>query len=1203
MYLKSLELHGFKSFPEKTVLNFDSGATVIVGPNGSGKSNITDAMRWVLGELSSRSIRGTKMEDVIFIGADGRKPMSFAEVSVTFDNTGEQRVNSPYDEITVTRRYYRAGESEYFINKKPCRLRDIYELFLNTGIGREGYSIIGQGRIAEIISKKSEDRRGIFEETAGISRFRYQKEEAEKRLRATDENVSRVMDIYTELENRLPGLEKDSQKARKYLEIYGEKKELDVSLWLYDIERITSDKTKTEADFRLSQHELEMISDTEAGVEAQSQRLYEASLENKAESQSLYEEIKALREEQKESEGSRRVQETNLKHLREQRNESESKRDGRQSQLTALEEDSRQLFADRKRAYELLNDAAEAVEEIQKEKNGLVDMRTDKEQLIAELVKKQQQREAEQTERQIRLNVLRNTISDQTSREGSIGSEIEEYARESVSLEEEMNSARDAIDSYADAVKNLARDAETDEGTLTDNAAAIQTEQRTVAGLQGEIAALDGRVTALQRMQEHFDGFASSVKYVMEEAKAGRLKGIRGPVSTLISVPEKYTVAIETALGSALQNIVVDHEDDAKRAIASLKRAGAGRATFYPISSVKGQNRSRELEFAVSADGFEGYANEVVRTDEAYSEILRSLLGRIAIFSDLDKAAAYARSQLWRVRCVTLDGQQINAGGSFTGGSAKRDSGILTRNAQIDQLIRERDERNARLEAARGRISALEKTIEETERHLAALADRRKVIEALLQAEQTHFDGLEAKKDVADKRLEQLRSESESLSGEHSRDEADVRKLEELLLQDEEAIRSLSEKREAQEKARNGIDRQIEAVNTSLTEAQVKLAESRKDCETADASVGTYNAERERIRQRLLDEETEMKRLDGEIESTSRSLEEMQKASEEAERLLDRKEDDRKKKEEEGLEFERRLNELRVKQREVSNRKNLIFQAHTKNENRLEQLTQEIDKMTERLWDEYELTRTSAAELRYPPVTYGERVRVAQRLTELRNQLRGLGNVNVASIDEYREVKERYDAMKLQLDDLQAARKDVEDLILGIETEMKSMFISAFEQINRNFGEVFAELFGGGHAHLTLSDPSDVLNCGIEINVAPPGKMIKNLSLLSGGEQAFVAIALLFALIKVNPSPFCIFDEIEAALDEVNVTRVAKYIKRYSETMQIIMITHRRGTMEIADTLYGVTMPRHGISKVFTLNVNDISAEEAEKLTTDRPER
>jgi len=732
-------------------------------------------------------------------------------------------------------------------------------------------------------------------------------------------------------------------------------------------------------------------------------------------------------------------------------------------------------------------------------------------------------------------------------------------------------------------------------GAENERAAALLRHQLVEA--QAEAGALDSRISALRRMQEHFDGYAASVRYVMENAKSGKLSGIKGPVSTLIRVPEKYTVAIETALGSALQNIVVEDERAAKAAIGALKAAGAGRATFYPVSSVRAQNRFRELEAAATAKGFEGFADELVKTDAAYGEILRSLLGRIAVFSDLNTATDFARSQSWRVRCVTLDGQQINAGGSFTGGSAKHDSGMLSRSGQIDRLTEEKEKIEKRIGEIRRKLEEGEEIARKSTAYKTASEEKKKLVETLRRSEQIRYDSLEARLEVAEKRLEQLRADARNLSGEQSRDEADIGRLEIASEKGEKAIAEIIDRRKELEGIVAELSRDLEAINERISEVQVRLAECRKDRETADAAIDGNLREREAIELEMERREAECKRLLAESEAVKTQLAASKTSSGEAAVAIREKENRRRKLEDEGIDYERRLNELRVKQKEISNRKNLIFQAHSKNETKLEQLRIDIDKMTERLWDEYELTRTTAAALNYPPVTYGERAGVAQRLTELRGQIRGLGSVNVASIDEYKEVKERHDAMKRQLDDLEAAKADIQELISGIETEMKMMFSDAFEKINRNFGEVFRELFGGGHAHLVLSDPDDVLNCGIEIHVAPPGKMIKSLTLLSGGEQAFVAIALLFALIRVNPSPFCIFDEIEAALDEVNVTRVARYVKRYSENMQIIMITHRRGTMEIADTLYGVTMPRHGISKVFTLDVNDIPKEQADMLT------
>lgn len=1203
MYLKSLELHGFKSFPEKTVLQFDSGSTVIVGPNGSGKSNITDAMRWVLGELSSRNIRGNRMEDVIFIGADGRKPMSFAEVSVTFDNTGEPRINSPYDEITVTRRYYRAGESEYYINRQPCRLKDIYELFMNTGIGREGYSIIGQGKIAEIISKKSEDRRGIFEETAGISKYRYQKEAAEKRLADTDANVERIMDVFSELEARIPTLEKESAKAKKYLEVYEQKKQTDISLWIYDIERMNKDLEKTEADCRLSAHEMEMISDTENGVEAQSDRIYNLSMENKTKSQGVYEEIRSLRDLLSEADSSRKVLETTIGHLAENKAE-EIRKKGRVSENIAEAEKTATVLAGKLREVQnLLSEAENEANEILKEKNGLTEMRRERDQMFQNLQSQLENTEASLTEHRVELSVLQNMLSDHETRTGNMDDEIRAYESKLESLHTEMEGAQESLDLYREKIRKNEDDLKTVSDTIAANDNKSRTIQRDMGILQAKAGALDSRIKALRAFEEQFEGYNHSVKFVMGEAQKKNLNGVRGPLSQLISVPSNYSVAMEAALGNALQNIVVDDEASAKAAISALKRANAGRATFYPISSMRAQGRNAELEAAKKAKGFVGFADELVDTQNDYREIVRYLLGRVAVFGTLDDATPYAKAQSWRVRCVTLDGQQINVGGSFTGGSAKHDSGILSRSSQIGQLETEKAGLEEEVKRLEKELAAVEQANAEASSFLLAENEKNKLIASLAQTEQTHYDGLAAQADVAEQHLIQLRSDASALSDESVRGEADSKRLGAQCEKEESALTELRRKRDEVDTVRKELEVQNEELNTRSAEAQVLLAERKKDLETAEGALEANRVLRQNMQDEVAAHDAEIRRLDEETETAKNEMGASAQKSSDTEALLAEKEALRQQLDDEGMDFEKRLNELRLQLKEIGAKKEIIYKSHTKNENRREQLTIDIDKMTERLWDEYELTHSSAVALGYPPVVYGERANVAQKLTELRNQLRGLGNVNVAAIDEYKEVRERYDAMKVQLDDLEEAKKDILSLIGDIEAEMKTMFVSAFDQINTNFDEVFKELFGGGHAHLTLSDPNDVLNCGIEINVAPPGKMIKSLTLLSGGEQAFVAIALLFALIKVNPSPFCIFDEIEAALDEVNVTRVARYIRRYSKQMQIIMITHRRGTMDIADTLYGVTMPRHGVSKVFTLDINNMSKEEENMLIGDKQPR
>lgn len=1195
VYLKTLELHGFKSFPEKTVLHFNPGSTIIVGPNGSGKSNVTDAMRWVLGELSSKNIRGTKMEDVIFVGADGHRPMSFAEVSVTFDDSEEPRkLNCPYEEVTVTRRYYRAGESEYFINRKPCRLKDINELFMNTGIGREGYSIVGQGKIAEIISKKSDDRRGIFEETAGITKYRYKKNEAQKKLNETDENMTRILDIFSEIESRVGPLEKEAQKARKYLELYDEKKRLDVSLWLLDIEKIRADVDKVSADCRHSAHDLEMAEDDETQLETKYERLFEISQENKQESAKLYENIKRITEEIHRAENSYRLLENDIAHAETRISAS---RDAAEKTGEAVEKELQYEAQQRARLAENIAQTDALLSEtdsLRQEKTEISEKVADLENKLEEMLKCQRGQENEIADMTVRLEVLRASISDQSEREVTVRADVAKYEAKLREITEEAGSCAASVAIYEAALKKSDDAVSECDRQLLSLSDKIEVLRRNHSGYVSQAEGLAGRINALKRMQEHFDGYNNSVKFVMTRSSEGRLGGIHGPVSSLIRVNEEYIVALETAFGAALQNIVVDDESAAKSAIKALKDAGAGRATFYPLSSIKGQDKTRELTEAARYPGFVGYANELLSCDEKYSDIISSIIGRIAVFDNIDNASDVARRCGWKIRIVTLDGQQINMGGSFTGGSVRRDSGMLTRGAQIEKLISEKNGIDEKVKAAEAELKKYTDKSAELTSYRRKEDEKAKLSESLLRGERAQLDELEANRGVTENLLVQLKDDMEKLRDVGRRGGEDAACLEDELAALREKAEKTADRRSEVALEKGMLEDKSDELTVKINDAQIHLASLMRDAENINEMINASVERSSNLRSDANGYALAAEDLIAGVEETKHKIVEKKEEAKSLSVKLSEAETVRIKLEENSGEYDKKLNEIRLQIKEVSAKKELLFRAHTANESKLERLNAEVDKMTTRLWDEYELTHSAAIALGYPAVSAENRASNAARLAELKSAVKSLGHVNVGAIEEYTALNERYEQMKKQIDDLTASKNELEKIVNSIEEEMKRMFADAFEKINKYFGETFKELFGGGNAHLTLTDPENILTSGIEINAAPPGKMIKNLNLLSGGEQAFVAIALIFALIRVNPSPFCIFDEIEAALDEVNVTRVANYVRRFSKELQIIMITHRRGMMETADTLYGVTMPRRGISKVFTLDVNAVAEKRAD---------
>lgn len=1196
MYLKSLELQGFKSFPDKTVLRFDRGATVIVGPNGSGKSNITDAMRWVLGELSTKNIRGSKMEDVIFIGTEDRKPMSYAEVSVTFDNTSEEgKLNSPYDEITVTRRYYRAGESEYLINRKPVRLKDIFELFMNTGVGREGYSIIGQGRIAEIISKKSEDRRSIFEEAAGISKYRYKKEDAERKLARTEENMQRAGDILRELEVRVGPLEKDSEKAKKYLELYGKKKEADVSLWIYDSRKMRTDIEKFEAECQISAHELEMASDTVEQLDAQHDRLFTLSLENKQKAEKIYGEIKESNGVIRELDTEYRVMTNDATH--------------NQMSLTAESEDIRKLktllaeiereLKEKESALDILGHTLVSLETeyiaMQKQQNSLFTEKDEATEELEQLLVVQKGRESEIADLNIRVSVLKNSANTSKERDDSVRRDIDKYEAEVVALEERIAKHTTAIEEYRSALQSGKETIAQFEATIAERAKALDTLRAKESDALSQLNANKEFLDSLKRLEEHFDGYHNSVRFIMRSYEEKRLNTqggeVFGPVSRLINVPEQYAIAIETALGAGLQYIVVDNESTTKLCISALKNANAGRATFYPLTSVKPAIASQDLRNAANFKGYINTADNLIAYDPKFTNIISSLLARTAVFDTLENATLAAKRLNYNIRIVTLDGQQINASGSFVGGSAKRESGMLSRSTRIAELERQIDRLSIALESAKRSISAEREAIDDltTEKNLAA--DRMQIMESVCHSEEVQRESLKTQLDVSRNLLSTLLSDKELLESDRERSSGDISKLSETMDALRTEVELIAEKRQAIDGKRYELSDAIDELSEEISAHRIRMAENKKDIESMQLAI-LDTTKRHRDTQEAIDTKTQkIVDLRESISVSSKSSRENRIRFEKESKRLESLEVLRSQLEADVLEYEKKLNELRLKIREVTARKETLLLSHSKNENRLNQLKTDFDKTVSHLWDEYELTHADAVELNYPPVTDKNHGEVATALADYKRKIKALGSVNVDAIEEYKSVKERYDKLSRQMTDLTAAKAELCKAIVNLEEDMKVGFVNAFNAINLNFNEVFRELFGGGHAELLLTDPDDVLGCGIEIKAAPPGKVIKSLMLLSGGEQAFVAIALLFAILKVNPTPFCIFDEIEAALDEVNVARFGNYIKKYSAQTQFIVITHRRGTMEIADTLYGVTMPQHGVSRVLVMDVNDVGKE------------
>ena len=1200
MYLKSLELHGFKSFPNRTVLSFERGATVIVGPNGSGKSNISDAMRWVLGELSSRNIRGTKMEDVIFGGTDDRRPMGFAEVSVTFDNSDpNNRLDNDADEVVVTRRYFRTGDSEYLINRQPRRLRDIYELFMNTGVGREGYSIIGQGKIAEIISKKSDERRNIFEEAAGISKYRHRKEETARKLKSTQDNLMMAKEKLAFYEEMLGPLEKEAEKARRGLAIYEEKKRADVSLWLYDTKQIRVDIEEAEKALKLSTHELEIIDQMISDLENQDENLYQRNQEGKILSEQLFNDIRETTDKLHALDNAIRVAETNFEHSAELINQCNIRIREIEDSKSNLE-NTKAGYIERKNEHDALlkskmDDRLEVIVEQQSVKAEFDAAAKDVQDALDELIVE----ENTSVNLKIRIDVLKNSKESDGTKSHDVENEIKRYQAEGLILKEEADKCEKNASGFRNSI------AEKD-AIISETSAKIEelTDARdssiaTVNALKLRRDTASQRADVLQRMNEHFEGYGDSIKFVMKEYSAGNIGGsgkIYGPISSLINVDKKYITAIETALGSSLQNIVVENEDTAKAAMYALKRANAGRATFYPISAIRPGYETEEIRAASGMEGYVGRADTLVESDSRYRSIIEYLLLRVVVFDNIDNASVAAKKLKYRVKMVTLDGQIINAGGSFTGGSAKRDSGILTRLTSINEL-------KEQAESLTLEINKLDKQLADIDAELLSAKERNKNAEQekelLLSLSRSQFaalDNANAKYNANKEIIEKLTLDYNSLVGQQEKADEEIIILEGEYKAALERIAALKSYREKRSLEMGAFDDKNDELTTKLNEMQISIAEVRKDIEAIESLISTVD---NRIVELDNEKNIQNERIN-DLESKRKNIDSVKhQSSVEYKNLLSRIENLRQKRtevESDNDEIERVRKDISLKLREKNSSRQVAHESKLKNENRHLQLLERQDKLGSQLWDEYEITYEQAVALEYPPVTEENREEVARVQTSCRSRLRALGSYNPGAIEEYANIKMQRDELYTQVTDLTNSYDELTNIITRIETEMRTTFVDAFNKINKNFGITFKELFGGGSAELLLTDPEDVLTSGIEIKAAPPGKIIKNLSLLSGGEQSFVAIALLFAILKVNPTPFCILDEIEAALDEVNVYRFGEYIKNFDDGTQFILITHRRGTMEIGNRLYGVTMPQRGISQAIELNVNEIEGKQEDIL-------
>ncbi len=1201
MYLKSLEMQGFKSFPDKTKLTFERGTTVIVGPNGSGKSNISDAMRWVLGETKNKNIRSTKTEDVIFGGADSRRPMGFAEVSVTFDNTDpDNRLDCPDDEVTITRRCYRSGESEYFINRRARLQRDVHELFMNTGVGRDGYSIIGQGKIAEIISQKSDERRTIFEEASGIAKFRHRKTVTERKLQTTEENMTRVNDVFQEVAAQVAPLEKEAERAARALELHEAKKKADVQLWLYDSEHLRVQINEAEGHARNSGQDLRLAEQDIENYNMQNAQLFEESQANKARAAELLEQIQNLTRENHARENQYLVTENSIANTREKIAATAALIEAKQLALEAERAEGERRRAEgtalEGKCAELEKAHTARAEEAQEMANRAMEIGGE----IAAALSNVEICEDEAMDIRVRMQVLENGKRTDSDKNESIQEEIASYRAVSEELRKNLREREIAAESY----RAQADEAEREIAALDEKIAALTEERETLVTRENErIMAANAarqRIDTFRAMEEHFEGYGHAVRFVMEQYAAGRITDaagrkcgkIYGPLSKVISVAEQHVSAIEIALGVNLQHIVVEDDAVAKAAIYHLKKAEAGRATFFPISSMRAQTVTAEMEEAAECRGYIGVADELVDCEDKFREIVSSLLGRTVVFDNLDNATEMAKKTKFRVKVVTLDGQVIHAGGSFAGGSHKQKAGILSRSSEIAALQQKLDALSAELEELSATREEMSARLAELGESRSDLDDRRQLLLSIYTGEAGGAAQLTAKLEANEGLIVKLQSDFDALQRQRAGYDEELKALAAREAELRTEVEKITELRAAKDVERNALLDKKTEIDAAMTELYIGISGVRKDLETVRNYIAESDARAGVLCEEIAAQQGAVAEMEQSISNELLRQEANRNTFAEGERVLKELNEKHRSVMAGDMEFEKKLSDLSARLQQKMGEKEKIYRVHAHNEHRLGALREEQDKLAARFWEDYEMSRNDALALGYELITAADRPAVQELQTSCRNRLRAIGNVDLDAVNKYKEVKERYDSMAAQIADMTAAREDLLSIIRDLEGEMRTAFLTTFEQINKNFNSTFSELFGGGSAEVSLSDPDDVLTSGIEIKAAPPGKIIKNLVQLSGGEQAFIAIALFFAILQVNPTPFFILDEIEAALDEVNVARFAAYIKRYSLDTQFVLITHRRGTMEAANRLYGVTMPERGISKVLTLDINSISGKQ-----------
>ena len=1181
MVFKELEIQGFKSFPDKVKITFDAGVTGVVGPNGSGKSNLSDAVRWVLGETSSRQLRAAgKMEDVIFGGTRRRSAMGFASVRLTLDNTGHT-LDVDADEVTIGRKYYRSGDSEYTINGQVCRLRDVYELLLDTGIGRDGYSVIGQGRIAEIVAAKSSERREIFEEACGIAKYRYRKTEAERRLAAAGENLERLRDILGELESRVGPLEKESAKAQKFLELSEQRKTLEVTLWTDSVHRARDTVRQQVRDYETAQADYERFDGEAKAAEQEAEEI-------RMQAQQLTIAVERLN--------------GDIRSITEQISGSDSRIAVLENDILRNEESIASLRSEIEAGEQ---DGAEADAALQRHRAVAAKMEAEGEKLAAEIdalnAELEQLADASNASG-ARKDTLRAEITDLTAKrtEAQVAQAAAEAAEETArqrlpALEQAVQEGTDqweaAKQDLADTIryremlteneKQLANVRSGLELKLKNRKAALDEADTAEQRLGRELDAARQRLSVLRELEKNMDGYQNSVKAVMRAAGARRLRGIIGPVSAILKVEPGCEVAVETALGAALQNIVVENEAAAKAAIALLRSDNAGRATFLPLDTVQpGVFRGR-------LSGTARLASSLVQADARYDNIVSNLLGRIIVVEDINEASRVARDNGFRSRVVTMDGQVINAGGSFTGGSVQRSAGLFTGKQEMEELRIRAAKLQKDCLAAQEKTDQCKEQVDALQAELTATASEQITAandRVRAEAEQKRLEAAAAQLETArNARRQEIDTLQAALADSRAKAEDAAKLQAELTAKIDRRTAEMSRIAEGDD---SFLTRQ-NALAQDLSAKRLEQVTRQKDAELAYSQIAALEQRARDAAARRTSLEESVAALAARSDACRAEIADIRQTRADSQTTIAQKEAEIREATQKRLARQQAETETLARARTAADSREEMSREMARLAERKAAAESEYDQTVAKLWDEYQLSVSQAEAL---CVEFDSLPALRAQVADLRGKIRALGSVNVSAIEEYKEVKARYDALVTQVTDVEESRNELSRMISKLSAQMREIFTDSFRAINENFGRVFAELFGGGEASLMLEDESDVLSSGIGIRVAPPGKVIKNLEALSGGEQALVAISIYFAILAVNPAPFCILDEIEAALDDANVVRFAQYLRRVSDKTQFIVITHRRGTMEAANVLYGVTMQEDGVSKLLKLDLEQVDA-------------